>query len=146
MRPFHRLALSPVAVLLLATTATAGTPAVTGLGQSWPNAPDVSPSPRFHAYRFEKQGVSYIQINDRNGTVRGAVAYIAGQVLELPIGVDASRWTVTEIPEASTQGETVYQDNGVTVHAAPQADGTTRLMLAPTDCNAHPENCGNKGP
>lgn len=146
MRPFHCLALTPLALLLLGTTATAGTPAVTGLGQAWPNAPDVSSSPGFHAYRFEKQGVSYVQINDQSGTVRGAVAYIAGQVLELPIGVDASRWTVTETPSASSPGETVYQDSGVTVHAAPQADGTMRLMVAPTDCNAHPENCGNKGP
>lgn len=146
MRSFPRRPMVIVLSTVLAGTAAAATPTVTGLGQAWPNTNDVSRNPDFHAYQFDMQGVRYVQINDRNGTVRGAVAYIAGQVLELPIGVDASRWTVTETPIAPSSSETVYQADGMTVQAATQTDGTMRLLLATTDCQAHPENCGNKGP
>ncbi|KAF1008682.1 MAG: hypothetical protein GAK28_01110 [Luteibacter sp.] len=80
---------SPAASLLAATSllfggaATAAQPATTGLGSSWPNATDVSASPQYHVYRFERDGIRYIQINDATGTVRGAVAYIGGQILDL---------------------------------------------------------------
>jgi hypothetical protein len=145
MRSFHRHALVTFVSTLMAGAAAATPPPVTGLGQAWPDAPDVSVSPGFHVYRFDKQGVRYVQINDRNGTVRGAMAYIAGQTLELPIGVDASHWGVAEEPASATSGVTVYKDDDMTVRAAPQPDGTMQLLLAPSECQAHPENCSNKG-
>jgi hypothetical protein len=145
MRSIHRRALLSMA-LLGCGTAAAQTLPTTGLGQSWPNAPDVSASPHYHAYRFEKQGVRYVQINDVNGTVRGAVAYIGGEVLYLPIGSDASHWVTATDPATPAPGETVYQDESMTVHAAPQSDGTVRLLLAPADCNGNPADCSMKGP
>lgn len=146
MPPFHRRALVTFVSTLVAGAATATPSPVTGLGQSWPDTPDVSISPVFHVYRFDKQGVRYVQINDGNGTVRGAVAYIDGQTLELPIGVDASRWRVVEAASPDPSDVTVYRDDGMTIRATPQPDGTMPLTLLPTDCKAHPENCSNKGP
>jgi len=146
MRPVHRRILAAVLMPMFAAGALAATPPVTGLGQSWPNGADYSASPRFHAYVFDKQGVRYVQINDGNGTVRGAVAYIAGQVLELPIGVDANRWTIITTPNVPSTGEAIYHDDGMTVRASAQPDGTMRMMVAPGDCQAHPENCTNRGP
>jgi hypothetical protein len=146
MRSINHRALLSLALLFGCGTAAATTLSGTGLGQSWPNAADLSASPNFHAYRFEKQGVRYVQINDANGNVRGAVAYIDGQVLDLPIGVDASHWVVATDPAAPVTGETVYQDQSMTVHAAPQSDGTVRLLLAPGNCNGNPADCSMKGP
>ena len=146
MRSFHRHALITVLFTALSGTASAATPAVTGLGEVWPNATDVSASPHFHVYAFQKQGVRYLQINDSNGTVRGAIALIGNEALELPVGVDASRWTITGGPAAPATGETVYRDTTTPVQATPQSDGTMRLMLAPTDCKSQPQECGNRGP
>lgn len=127
------------------TAAMAAGPTSTGLGQSWPNTTDVSTSPRYHVYVFQKQGVRYVQVNDASGTVRGAVAYTgADSVLDLPVGVDAGRWVTpaaTATPAAST-GELVYRDEAVTIRIAVQADGSARMALAsscddPTKCSIH---------
>jgi hypothetical protein len=100
-----------------------------GLGQAWPNATDVSSSPNWHVYVFNRDGIRFIQINDLNGTVRGAFATAGGQFIRLPIGIDAQLVSTPQQPRAAsttntTSGETVYQDNsGVQVQATPQARG-----------------------
>lgn len=142
MRPIHRHALVTVALLLGCGTAAATTPTTTGLGQSWPAATDVSASTQFHVYRFEEAGVSYIQVNDLAGTVRGAVANLDGQLLELPVGVDASHWTIVPEGGTSAAGDTVYQGDGMKVRAAPQPTGVMLLQAEP--CN--PLVCSVKGP
>ena len=117
----------------LAGVAKAATPS-TGLGQAWPNAPDVSTSPRWHAYVFEKDGIRYIQINDLAGHVHGAFATANGQYLALPIGSDAvtatatAPATATNAVAADTSAETVYDDGSTQVTVAAQADGTTLLQ------------------
>ena len=78
-----------LAALTVSTSAMARQFPATGLGQAWPNASDVSSSPRWHVYVFIKDGVRYIQVNDLNGKVRGAIATANGQFLVLPIGTDA---------------------------------------------------------
>ena len=117
----------------------------TGLGQSWPNATDVSTSVRYHVYRFERAGIRYVQVNDLGGAVRGAVASAGSDIFSLPVGTDASRWiTPTEgawTDTAMRGGEPVYQDGTMTVTAAPQSDGSVRLMAAPGDCNGNPAEC-----
>lgn len=119
---------------LFATTAVmAAGPVTTGLGQSWPSTADVSTTPHYHVYVFQKQGVRYVQVNDASGTVRGAIAYTAADsVLDLPIGVDAGRWVTPTDGSAKTApaGEQVYRDEAVSISAAPQGNGTTRLMVA----------------
>lgn len=132
-----------LACVFLATSALAAGPTSTGLGQSWPNTTDVSTSPRYHVYVFQKQGVRYVQVNDAVGTVRGAVAYTgADSVLDLPIGVDAGRWV---IPGASPsaiapKGELVYRDEAVSIRVTVQADGSASMSLA-SECN-EPRGCG----
>lgn len=118
----------------------------TGLGQAWPNAPDVSASPHWHVYAFERGGVRYIQVNDLNGTVRAAFATSNGAFLSLPIGLDASRLATPQDPlpaPASTAGEIVYHDDAVQLLVAPQADGTVQLRAAEGTCT-DPIECSSR--
>lgn len=138
-RRFAPLVAAGLVVMALASAnvmAAGGLPA-TGLGQSWPNATDVSASPRWHVYVFERNGVRYVQINDLNGKVRAAFATSGGNFLALPLGVDATRLATPEEPLAATgqtQGDIVYQDVTTKVLVAPQPDGTARVYAASGDC------------
>lgn len=144
MRPNARsfAFLSAAFVALLTSVAHAGTVPATGLGQSWPNATDVSASPRFHVYVFQRSGVRYVQVNDAAGTVRGAVAVVDDQALDLPVGVDANRWSEAAAGSA-TAGETVYRDEAVSIAVVPQPDGTMRLMAVPGECT-DPGKCSKR--
>jgi hypothetical protein len=95
----------------------------TGLGQSWPNAADVSTSPHYHVYVFHKDGIRYFQVNDLNGNVRAAVAVANGVVLTLPIGLDAGDVTHSPTSPTSNASETVYNDKSMTLTATPRQDG-----------------------
>ncbi|MEW9624334.1 hypothetical protein [Rhodanobacter geophilus] len=112
-------------------TALAATPA-TGLGQSWPNASDVSTNPNFHVYVFAMGGVEYIQVNDLNGNVLGSVGTAGGQFITLPIGRFAQQVVTPSQPaaastDAAPTATTVYNDGTTTVTATPLSDGTMRL-------------------
>ena len=147
-RRFARLVVASLVLMTLASAnvmATGGAPA-SGLGQSWPNATDVSASPRWHVYVFERNGVRYVQINDLNGKVRAAFATTGGNFLALPLGVDATRLATPEEPLAAagqTQGDIVYQDVTTKVLVAPQADGTARVYAASGDCK-DPIECSSR--
>jgi hypothetical protein len=107
-----------------------------GLGQAWPNVADQSLSPHWHAYVFRLNGVEYVQINDTNGTVHGAVATVGGgNTMVLPIGTDAQTFTATAVSPSTTSSSstTVYQDANVTILAVPQSNGT---MLLEAECGA----------
>ncbi len=115
-----------------------------GLGQSWPNATDVSVNPNWHVYVFEKDGVRYVQVNDSNGGVHGAIATAGGQVLVLPIGSDAQNVTTTTATTTtpSTSASTVYRDSKIAINAAVQPTGVVRLSVSsgcddPVECNTH---------
>lgn len=115
--------------------------AFSGLGQSWPNATDVSSSPNYHVYVFERGNTRYIQVNDANGNVRGAFARTPYSLVGLPIGTAELATPDEPMPApASSAGETVYQGNGIKVFAAPQPNNTMRLMAAPVGCD-NPANC-----
>lgn len=150
MRIFARAVL---AVSLIAATgaAFAATPA-TGLGQSWPNAADVSTNPQFHVYVFALAGVQYIQVNDQNGNVLGSVGTAAGQFITLPIGRFAQQVTTPSQPATAsttasptTAPATVYNDGTTQVTATPLSDGTLRLnaLVGPPSCD--PIDCNIKG-
>jgi hypothetical protein len=106
----------------------------TGLGQAWPNATDVSASPNWHVYVFVLNGVKYIQVNDLNGTVHGAVATANGTLMALPVGVDAQNVTTTTTTQSASStnsaAQTVYSDGTTTITATPQSSGATQIKAA----------------
>jgi hypothetical protein len=132
--------------VFISTGALAQSPASSGLGQSWPNAPDLSSSPRYHVFVFVRDGVRFIQVNDSAGRGRGAVAAAGGQMLALPIGT-AAQMVIQDTAAANAPtaapaatAEPVYQDEQTTITAQPQRDGTLRLQATnsckdPITCN-----------
>jgi hypothetical protein len=143
-----------VAVGLTSTVfAQTSTPA-TGLGQSWPNAVDLSASPNWHVYVFVLNGIEYVQVNDLNGTVHAAVAAANGTTIVLPVGVDAGNVTVatssnststsTSTSSTSTSTSTVvYSDAATTITATPLSSGATQFTAAQTCGTAYSCTGGN---
>ncbi|GLQ45644.1 hypothetical protein GCM10007862_06950 [Dyella lipolytica] len=139
----RKAVMSTLFAAVLSTSAFAHQPPATGLGQSWPNATDVSVSPHYHVYVFLRDGIRYIQINDLNGTVRGAIAEADHVVLVLPVGVDAQYVTTSQ---ASTQAasaadastvETIYSDSSTRITASPASSGAVQLNVLTSDtCTA----------
>jgi hypothetical protein len=114
----------------LTTVAAAQTTApATGLGQAWPNAADQSASPNWHVYVFERDGIRYIQINDRNGTVHAALGRAGDTIFALPVGVDANNVAISSSVEGGTSALPIYQDQAVSVTAVPKSDGTTEITV-----------------
>ncbi|MGC1550030.1 MAG: hypothetical protein WA777_16025 [Rhodanobacter sp.] len=142
----RRTALAGLFALGLTTSAFAQSASPsTGLGQSWPNAADVSTNPNWHVYVFVLNGIEYVQVNDLNGTVHAAVGTAGGATIVLPIGVDAQNVTPAPASASTTSAATtVYSDSATTVTATPQSNGTTQFNVAPAavaaDCNTY--NCG----
>ena len=137
----RKAALAGLTALCITSTAFAQTAApATGLGQSWPNAADVSANPNWHVYVFVLNGIRYIQVNDLNGTVHAAVGTANGTSIVLPVGVDSQNVTTpaqnapasTSSSATSSAAQTVYQDNATTVTAAPQSNGTTQFSVLQT--------------
>lgn len=127
----------------------------TGLGQSWPNAQDMSASAHWHVYTFDNNGVRYVQVNDLNGNVRVAFAAANGQFLVLPMGRNAQQISTpqqdasvsaTAVPLPS-YSETVYRDGEVQLNAVPMSDGSTMFkatqptMLVAPGCDTDPAEC-----
>ncbi len=141
----RRVALAGVMAIGLSTSALAESPPAMGLGQSWPNTVDVSPNPGWHAYVFMLGGVKYVQINDINGNVLGAVGTANGQFITLPIGRFSQLVATPQEPAASpttatpvASPTTVYQDTTTTVTATPLSNGTVLLNAMacdPIECN-----------
>lgn len=150
------------ALLAAALLAAIALPAVaqnipnTGLGQSWPNSPNVSASPHWNVYVFRLKGVTYYQVNDLDGGVHMAVAVEGGRALALPVGVDASRVVTGHLgygpansrASSATRllaspgepAETVYQDGSVTIAATTPLAGMTTFSVAVAPCS-DPVSC-----
>lgn len=142
--------LSSVALLSLAflggvASAQSSIPTA-GLGQSWPNAPDVSRSPNYHVYVFIRDGIRYVQVNDLAGHILAAVASSGGTYLRLPIGLStvtdmkvvAAASPQTRRSAATSNSDVVYQDDSLQMAVAPQTGGTPIITVAacdPIDCN-----------
>src|SRR5690242_15841580 len=124
-------------VLGLSASALAAEPSGTGLGQSWPNAQDVSASVHWHVYAFNNNGIRYIQVNDLNGNVRVAFATANGQFLVLPMGRNANSISTPQqravtsntVVALSDYTETVYRDGSIRLEAVPMSDGTTSFQI-----------------
>ena len=146
MRNPTRTLLASLVTLALGIGAAHSQTALSGLGQSWPNATDVSSSPNYHVYVFERGGTRYIQVNDASGAVRGAFARTPYKLTGLPIGTDTLATPDEPLPApASTAVESVYQDGSVQLFVAPQTDGTAQMMLVPVECK-NPVECTTRSP
>lgn len=145
VRSWLSLGVLAMSLTSMGAMAATGLPS-TGLGQSWPNTTDVSASPHWHVYLFQRDGVRYVQINDLNGTVRAAIGTAGGSFLTLPLGSDAAQVATPSEPLAvtgNTAGDIAYQDSSVKVLVARQADGTTRTYVAAGNCT-DPVECSSR--
>jgi len=156
----HRALCAGLFVMGLSAPVFAAQPLGAGLGQSWPNAQDVSASVNWHVYAFNNNGVRYIQVNDLSGNVRVAFATANGQFLVLPMGRNAQSISTPQqnaaIPATSvplqSYAETLYRDSNVQLDAVPMSDGTTMFTASqpqvttfaapgcdddPAECNTH---------
>jgi hypothetical protein len=111
------------------TVASAQNAAVADLGKAWPNAQDMSSNPNWHAYVFEQEGVRYIQINDRNGTVRAAIGLMGNTFFALPMGADAKHVYLASKSKDDVLSDVVYQDDATVVTAVPQDDGAVQVNV-----------------
>lgn len=112
-------------------SATSSAQPSNGLGQSWPNAQDVSVSPRWHVYLFLRDGVQYVQMNDQNGTVHAAFATANGEILFLPVGIDSQRIAQAQPSSlAVSDGELVYREVGLTLYMVRQ-DAVASWVVVP---------------
>lgn len=139
-RNLRRAALAGIAAFGLTSVAFAQTASPsTGLGQSWPNATDVSASPQWHVYVFVLNGIKYVQINDLNGNVHAAVGTANGASVVLPAGLDAQNVSTTSSSATPSNTQTVYSDSTTTVTATPQSNGTTQFTVL--DACTNPYTC-----
>jgi hypothetical protein len=80
-----------------------------GLGESFPDAPDLADSPAWAVYEFERDGVRYVQINDQTGAIRASVGRIDDTFWVLPIGSDVDRVSVPGDPLPAGQQTVLVQ-------------------------------------
>lgn len=65
--------------------------ATTGLGESAPQALNESQDASWQAFEFMRDGVWYLQVNDRSGNVRAIIGNVDTVFWTLPGGIDANR-------------------------------------------------------
>ena len=142
-----RTALAGLLMFGLSLSALATTPPSMGLGQAWPSTTDVSASPDFHAYVFMLGGVEYVQVNDINGNVLGAIGTANGQFITLPIGRFSQYVATPQEPAALASvgtpinsPATVYQDASILITATPLSNGALGLNASstcdPVECSS----------
>lgn len=110
-----------------------------GLGTTWPNAADVSRSVQFHAYRWDANGMKYVQINNASGNPVMALAVAGRQVLILPIGNPDVVQVLASKP-ASSGGQVIYDDGQLSVVGDPTA-GMQVVNSVDEECR-DPVECG----
>jgi hypothetical protein len=93
-----------------------------GLGESAPAATDLSSNATVSIYQFERSGVTYLQINDANGQVRGAIGRIENTAWVTPMGKDVDRVSIVETLDQS-RGTVVYDARYFTVQRASTNSG-----------------------
>jgi hypothetical protein len=152
MQRLSRAALAVFLAMGMSGIAVAGNPPATGLGESWPNATDVSASPNWRVYVFVLNGVKYVQVNDLNGNVLGAIGTAGGQFITLPIGryakyvsIPKQSTTYRHSTNSASTATTVYKDDAIVITATLQSDGAMALTANsvevacqgddPTECN-----------
>ncbi|MEA9565087.1 MULTISPECIES: hypothetical protein [Xanthomonas] len=108
----------------------------TGLGENHPSATNLALDAAWSIYEFQRDGVTYLQINDTAGTVRAVVARVDNALWVVPMGKDVDRVSVpttNSISEnavsfnvnsaISNTSRMVYRNANFTVHVESQANG-----------------------
>ncbi|MCW0399150.1 hypothetical protein NB688_002552 [Xanthomonas sacchari] len=103
--------------------------AAAGLGEALPKARNLALDPAWRIYEFQRDGVTYLQINDVAGTVRAAVGRVNDTLWVLPMGADVARVTLP-VKGASATGAVVYQTSGFVVRVVPGSGGNTWQISA----------------
>lgn len=127
MRVSHML----VGLALASSTAAWAAAPSQGMGSAQPSAQNVSRSPSWRAYRFWRDGIEYIQVNDTTGQVRMAFGTANGLFIVLPMGADASLVSTPSAPQALpvTGATVVYRDAQVAVSQGVSSTGQTVWTL-----------------
>nr|UZK09138.1 hypothetical protein CJ027_006070 [Xanthomonas sontii] len=100
-----------------------GTPiAIRGFGESAPAATNLSTNASVRIYQFERNGVTYLQINDSTGQVRGAVGRVGDTAWVTPMGKDVDRVSTVDTFDSS-RGTVVYDARYFTVQVTSGANG-----------------------
>lgn len=72
--------------------------AVAGLGQSAPLAANLSQDPAWMLYGFQRDGVTYLQVNDLTGSVQLIIGNAGGTYFVLPAGSSAAKVSLPDQP------------------------------------------------
>ncbi|WP_307753626.1 hypothetical protein [Xanthomonas albilineans] len=94
-----------------------------GLGESLPNAQNLSLDPQWRIYEIQRDGVDYLQINDLTGKVRAAVGNVSGVLWVLPMGADVSRVSLPTKGSETKGALPVYQTSAFIVRLIPGSHG-----------------------
>lgn len=94
-----------------------GAPALgkVGLGEAFPLTADIAPDPSWKVYEFSRDGIRYVQVNDKTGIVRAAVGRIEDTFWVLPIGSDVDRVSTSEQASPTAGRQLIYRSNDVEV-------------------------------
>ncbi|PPT93242.1 hypothetical protein XthCFBP4691_01120 [Xanthomonas theicola] len=103
----------------------AGKVAATGLGESAPNAVDLSADPEWSVYEFEREGIRYVQINDLRGVVRAAAGAVGDRAWVMPMGTDVAR---VAIASDSQLGSVIYSSGDFEVRVIKGASGVSWVV------------------
>ena len=96
-----------------------------GLGNSAPDAPDLSLSPGWRVYGFERDGAEYIQINDVAGAVHLVIGKMGGEFWALPAGASEVPISLPHQvipPPADANRVLVYENKDFKLHHHRRAD------------------------
>lgn len=106
--------------------------AARGLGQTFPMAEDLAQDSPWAVYEFERDGISYVQVNDSLGAVRAAVGRIGTTMWVLPIGGDADRVAVPGESLPSGAAQVIYRSSTLEVIRFSGSNGDAWTIRAST--------------
>ncbi|MFL9583337.1 hypothetical protein [Stenotrophomonas sp. AB1(2024)] len=85
-----------------------------GLGQAFPDVHNQSLHPVWHLYEFERDGISYYQVNDMAGRLHLIVAKAGDAFWSLPAGESGARISLPawpQLPHPTSVPIEVYRDS-----------------------------------
>ena len=99
---------------------------IQGLGEQKPNAKNLSKSPDFQVFKFNKNGVVFFQIHDNTGNILAAVGIAGNESFVVPVGSLARSQIVLN------EGVTAAATTSATCPCSAQVvydDPTTRIIV-----------------